>query len=265
MSTDSTMPYEDAPSGHVSYYNYKEPFMLYEGGHGFQGVLLHDPVADKVQCHECGVWLDALAGHIHKEHKEDVATYKSKAGLSPNAALVNERIRALMSASASERMDGHPGLQKAGVPQTPELIATRAEAMRQYGASIEHKNKKGTCPAQLIDRLQKLAKEKGRTPSIDECTFSATIKRNFGSWREGIVCAGLEPRLPGGNAEFHRPFDREYLLNELRLFKDVNGREATSSDMRRGLISRFAAFQREFGSFVNARKEAYGERLVKVE
>lgn len=34
--------YEEAPSGYVKLYNYKEPFMKFNGGHGYQGVLLVD-------------------------------------------------------------------------------------------------------------------------------------------------------------------------------------------------------------------------------
>jgi len=42
---DKTLEYEEAPSGSVCLYNYKEPFMEFHDeelgvGHGYQGVLL---------------------------------------------------------------------------------------------------------------------------------------------------------------------------------------------------------------------------------
>lgn len=54
------LEYEEAPSGFVTLYNYKEPFMKFKEGYGFQGVLLFDGTSDKIQCHFCGNWYDAL-------------------------------------------------------------------------------------------------------------------------------------------------------------------------------------------------------------
>lgn len=51
---DKVMEYEDSPSGFVTLYNYKEPFMKYEEGYGLKGVLLFDGKTGRVQCHMCG-------------------------------------------------------------------------------------------------------------------------------------------------------------------------------------------------------------------
>ena len=42
------MEYEEAPSGYVTLYNYKEPFMPYREGYGYLGVVLFDGETDKV-------------------------------------------------------------------------------------------------------------------------------------------------------------------------------------------------------------------------
>lgn len=62
------LEYPEAPSGFVTLYNYKEPFMPFTDpdtreGFGYGGVLVFDGVSDKVQCHLCGEWYHALGNH----------------------------------------------------------------------------------------------------------------------------------------------------------------------------------------------------------
>lgn len=46
---------------------------------------------------------------------------------------------------------------------------------------------------QLINRLHKLAKTLGRTPTKRECDYSNSCQRWFGSWNNALIAAGLTP------------------------------------------------------------------------
>lgn len=95
--------YEEAPSGNVTFYNYKEPLMKFEQGHGFIGALVFDTESDKIQCHLCGEWFGHLPSHLAKEHNMRSAAYKDLVGLNQTTALINESMRAKMIASGLKK------------------------------------------------------------------------------------------------------------------------------------------------------------------
>lgn len=87
------MEYSDSPSGFVTLYNYKEPFMKFEEGYGYLGTLLFDGKTDTIQCHFCGDWFSYLPHHLHKEHSMTAKQYKEKIGLLSSSALISESER----------------------------------------------------------------------------------------------------------------------------------------------------------------------------
>lgn len=97
------MEHPEAPSGFVTLYHYKEPFMKFEGGFGFQGVLLFDGKTDKVQCHLCGNWMDYLPNHLMREHSMKASAYKDLVGLRQSTALLNEAQREKLIESGLEK------------------------------------------------------------------------------------------------------------------------------------------------------------------
>ncbi len=99
----NNIEYEEAPSGHVTFYNYKEPLMKFEGGYGFVGALVFDGYSDKIQCHFCGNWFDALGNHLAREHSMDVEYYKKQVGLNTSTALINEKTRAKLIANGMKK------------------------------------------------------------------------------------------------------------------------------------------------------------------
>ena len=105
---DKEMEYDDAPSGFVKLYSYKEPFMPFHGagifdiGYGFEGVLLFDGKSDKIQCHFCGDWYDFLPSHIRKEHSIKTSEYKELVGLTSRTALISEKVRTKMIANGKK-------------------------------------------------------------------------------------------------------------------------------------------------------------------
>jgi len=191
------MEYPDSPSGFVTLYNYKEPFMpfKYEGdGYGYEGVLLFDGTSDKIQCHLCGNWLHAMGNHLQKEHNMKANDYKELTGLRKTTALVSETLRAKMIANG---LDKRLQTLRAGGKKTEEQKQKIRETNLKNSFKRESQNEKGTCPQQLIDRIQRKATELGRCPTLKDITYEAVLRKVFGSFTEACRAAGLEPQKPG--------------------------------------------------------------------
>lgn len=213
------MEYEEAPSGYVMLYNYKEPFMPYEGGFGYQGVLMFDGASDTVQCHLCGGWFGYLPKHIAKEHTTTAAQYKEMVGLLPSTALISEGQRAVLIASGQERFKNlRPNLGHSEA--TKEKIRQSQLARKDIA---EKRNIYGTCPAQLIDRLQKKYTELGYTPDRDEIIGYNTFVRLFGSWKEACNRAGV-PHRTSRQRKPNKKYTDEEKVVWIRAFYAEHGR-----------------------------------------
>lgn len=189
------MEYPDAPSGFVMLYNYKEPFMPYEGGHGYQGVLMFDGEKDTVQCHLCGEWFEYLPNHLHREHTTSASEYKEMVGLLQSTALLGEKQRAVLIQKGVERFKNlRPGQKKTKA----EKIKIR-DTVRRNRENRERQNLTGTCPDQLIDRLRNQYARLGHSPTTKEVGSKETYERVFGSWKEACERAGI-PYIPPGGA-----------------------------------------------------------------
>lgn len=255
------MEYEDAPSGYVTLYNYKEPFMRYESGFGYLGVLLFDGEADKIQCHMCGDWFDVLQHHIRKDHGITAAEYKSSVGLNQRTALISETFRAKLIAAGTERFKNlRPG-KKMSQATKDKIRAT----LKSH--SLENKNITGTCPAQLIERLQKRYNELGYTPRIKwkEVPSFEALKKTFGSFEEACRVAGIPYRRPGQNLRKkgskvlikHKRYTDEELIEYLVRFKKIHGRNPSHSDSLRKLIPSETVYRNRFGTWTKALAKAF--------
>ena len=248
------MEYEEAPSGYVTLYNYKEPFMRFEKGFGYLGVLLFDGESDKVQCHYCGQWYEQLGHHIHNHHGITASEYKAEVGLLQTTALIGEKFRAKLIASALDKRMANlrPGRAKT------EAEKEKIRATLKLNA-IELKNQRGTCPEQLIDRLKKKTIELGRTPTRREIPgLYQTILRTFPSWEKACMLADVRYRPPSettGERNVIRYSDEE-LLTKIADFISINGREPSYSDCRRNLIPPIHCYINHFGGMKNAIEQA---------
>lgn len=253
-----TIHYAEAPSGMVTFYNYKEPFMEYEPGYGFTGVLLMDAETGDVQCHLCGAWMEALNNaHLRTKHGITAAEYKTEVGLGQNTALISEKYRDKLVRNGTDRFKN---IRK-GKKKTKEEIEKIRAGLKRYQETMEAKNNQATCPAQLIDRLKKLAVAVGRTPTVDECKFFPTLLKVFGTWKEALERAGLTHRKNGQNVHYsaHAKFEytEEVMLKMLRDFKEKMDREASHSDLTRHLLPSASKFAKVFGSWKKAKEIAY--------
>lgn len=244
------MEYEQAPSGFVTLYNYKEPFMDYKGGYGYMGVLLFDGESDKVQCHLCGEWYIALGNHLHKEHAMRAIEYKQEVGLNKKTALIGENMRAKLIKSGLERRLKNLQSRKGKVvsEEVKQKISNTLKENR-----FEKMNTVGTCPAQLIDRLQKLYNKLGRTPKMSEIGFEQALKLTYGSMEEACRVAGIPYRKEGKTVDNPRWIKKEQVLHFMSSFLKREGKFPSRKDFIREGVRGY------WDTFIVANKNNYNQ------
>lgn len=197
--THHEIEYEDAPSGYVTFYNYKEPLMRYEQGFGYVGALVFDGETDKVQCHLCGEWFAYLSPHIFHVHNMKTAEYKNEVGLLQTTALISETMREkLIHSGLNKRLQNLRNWK--GKHHSEETKRKISETLKANAHKEETLNIRGTCPAQLIDRLQKkyaANPENWRIQNIKGIRKS--LKKVFGTVKQACLAAGVPYMEPCKN------------------------------------------------------------------
>jgi hypothetical protein len=247
------MEYSDAPSGYVTMYHYKEPFMPFEyqgSGFGYQGALLFDGSTDKIQCHLCGDWFGALPHHLMREHNIRASAYKNLVGLRQTSALISEGMRKKLIASG---LDKRLQNLRAGGKKSEETKKKISDTLKKRVRESE--NEKGTCPYQLIDRLQKRAKELGRCPTNREITFETSLCNVYGTFSNACLIAGLTPLKSGqtlGN-HYHTKYPKEEIVVKVRNYWIENNK-----------LPKPALFQNktEYQAYLKHKKEIIKEVLT---
>jgi hypothetical protein len=259
--TKKEIEYPDAPCGFVTMYNYKEPFMPFQDpnsreGYGYEGVLVFDGETDKVQCHFCGQWFHALGNHIKKEHALSASHYKELTGLSQTTALIGEKFRQKLIENGKERFNNlKPGGKKS--EETKRKISETLKFVTR-----QRQNVTGTCPLQLIDRLQKKAKELGRCPTRREISFNDAIRSVYGSFTNACEIAGLTPLKPS-QTNRKTMYNKQFFVEKFRTFWIKNKRFPKTKDIElmfgtkyKGIVSRYKTVKDE------VQKEIlYGEKV----
>ena len=145
----------------VFFYNYKEPLKKYDLGFGYKGVLIYDKTREKVQCHLCGKFFRALNnGHLGKVHSTTAREYKKDIELSPTTALIGEATREKL---ILRNLDfGRKNLDV----RLENLKSAWKKRKKSYEKiSLEVRNKRGTCPDQLLDKIKKIQEILGHVPT----------------------------------------------------------------------------------------------------
>jgi hypothetical protein len=239
------MEYPSAPSGYVFLNKFKEPFVPYSGGFGYRGVLLFEGKTKKLQCHECGEWINYLPHHLHKEHNMIAKDYKKRVGLRQSTALISEELRKQLIKCGLEarKKNLRPGTKPS--EETKEKIRTTLK-----NVSDELQNEKGTCPLQVIERLYKLYVKLGRTPNQKEITFYDSIRKHY-TFERACQLAGIPYRKPGQNIN-HNASKNNIKYTEadtIKLLRDLwekEGKMPVTRDVPKGVWS---AIDRRFGGW----------------
>lgn len=236
--------------------DYKEPLRAVAGGFGYYGTVTYDESQCFTQCHDCGNFYRHLGRHVVQAHEITSDEYKEKYGLEKKNSLLatNTRTNHLekwMSMTDAER--------KVVTDRLRDQAANRSG--KRFERRLEWHNQRGTCPDQIIDKILKLQKESGRTPTQRGFSAKYGVKFrkaadvHFGTWREACVQAGLTP-----NERYRgkRRYSDDQLLESLRSFKQTYGREPYSSDSRTGvLLATEWTYRRRFGTWQKAKAAAF--------
>lgn len=260
---EKIVPYKDR---FLTFYNYKEPLKKVSNGFGYMGVLLGTIEGDQVQCHICGELFADMARHVigaHKDVVESAHDYKTMFGLAYETALISESER------DRRKLEGMRAWKAMSVMQRTRLIAQRKRNFKKYLAergarqpkiTLETKNKRGTCPEQLLEKITACAKAIGHSPSKKDFIdyyggqrFYHLIKATFGEWKRAIEKAGLEVKKAEKRTSSRRKYSNDELLDTLSNFYQETGKIPSHTDARRGLIPDSTIYVRRFGSLPKAR------------
>lgn len=233
---------------------YKEPLQPVKDGFGYMGTIAYDAkTKTQTQCHTCGFFFPHLPIHVRKEHGLAVDAYREKYRLMRSSSLLAPTTREAHSKrfeelTSKERLEKLKNLAK---------YRKQGSANHTYWAkSLEQKNRDGSCPDQLLDKIEALAKRLGRSPKAQEFRkyyggYLGPVYSTFGSWRNALALLDMKPIQPKVTY-----YTREMVLKMVQDFYKMNSREPFHKDLREGHLPSQHTFTRLFGSFTNAKKEA---------
>lgn len=247
----------------ISLYKTFPPFMNFSAGYGFQGVLLHDTVKNKIQCHFCGNWYQNLDGHIWQKHDMSSREYKKEAGLNlgvglqiPSLTLNNSQNGKIMYEKNKSNMSP---ITKRGQFKKGQ---NSPEGMRKNNAAtMQKRNASQTCPAQLKHRFEILMGKLGRLPTSTEVKNKIHLSPYFDSYNSALLAWGYNPRKIVKPYAFYKRKNRSHwteneLIVTLINFHEKFGREPFTYDAKAKLIPSTNNFVKYFGSFIEAKKRA---------
>lgn len=240
--------------GQVFLYREKAPFVT--SGESVFGALELNIEEDKIRCHECGEWLKRISGkHLSNKHQLTAREYKHRHGLRLSTALVNEKMRVILSTVMSRLNDARggspaplkdPEFRKNIRPMVGELAGRR----NHQEAFAEQANEKNRCHAQILHRIQRLAGALGHTPTDAELRVNGlspnTILKKFNLTAVSALMslAGLPAAFDGRGRRVK--YSRGVLVEMLRDFLVEHGRIPFATDFKRGLLPSAECFKREF-------------------
>lgn len=244
---------ENYNADEVVFYNYKEPLKPYAEGFGYEGVIIFNKAKDKIQCHLCGKFYRALNnGHLGKIHGMTAGEYKKLLGLRQTAALVGEGTREKLI----HRLDTMPqSWFDAKMVFMKKAQRTNPPSKFGHKLRLEHKNLRGTCPNQLLEKIKVLANKLKKAPTGEEFLkeyngkFMGSIRNTFGTYENAVRQAGLIP-MREIRAQKYNALN---LLNYLKIFYKIHKRSPTDSDFRRGILPDFNVYSKKFGSINRAK------------
>lgn len=252
------------------FYNYKEPLKPVEKGYGYYGVILSTDGGERIQCHICGKTYEELNAHVRQAHSMNTKDYKEKYKLAYLTVLISEKRRiarqkAMFKWFHSQTKEQKEFFKKRQREAFLEYLENRHLKREQPKLTLESKNKRGTCPDQLLARIKEVSDKLGRSPSKEDFIsyyghkkYWRAILYTFGSWVKAKEMLGYSRLIGGGNNKAGIPnqYTDEELLEYLKKFYENNGRIPMTSDCKRGLLPDYKTYASRFGSLPIAREMA---------
>lgn len=238
----------------------KSPLRKVEGGYGFMGTLEFDvETKEHTRCHVCGYFYKQLGNHI-RAHKIGLEDYKDKFSLGMKVSLAAPQSRKPIfqrwqSLSEEQRKEHLAKMREGYKKRLDTGRPTRKKAL--YWKNVEDR-----CPDQLLDKIERLAKKLGRTPTSREyskeygSSFLGSVLGTYGTWGNALKIVKMAPKTSG----YGNRYTKESIIQILLDFQYQHERQAMSTDINRGFLPSNTAFKKYFGSFIEAKRAAYGDQ-----
>ncbi len=253
--------------GFLPVYKGLPPFMKYEGGFGYSGVLLEDIVTGKLQCHLCGHLVNNLSKHLFHKHKEVTPEkYREMTGINRTTPLMSTSTLKKYKNNFLDLTKEKRNAIIARLKENNKSIHARKTYVKRTGTkgTTQMQNKFGTCPEQAKTQFMREYQKLGRIPSNSEMSgrLRNLVYTRFPSYKEALLAWGIsdqeyrqhvtEGKVKAYQARADHDFYRKYTDEDVKtLYSDFyfqNKRLPTWSEVKQyGLPSR-EVFKRVFGT-----------------
>lgn len=252
-------------NGFRSIYKGVPPFMKFDKGYGYFGVLLEEESTGKLQCHLCGDTFLNLAKHIFHKHKDtSPKQYKITTGLNLTTPLMSERTRKLIKNNFldldEEKRDA---IIKRMQRFNKELHSKGTKKQRVNKATLEMNNKYGTCPEQIKYKFFARYDELGRIPNWRELPggVRSIIEKRFGSYQEALITWGISQEeyqdhvsqakvnavAARRDHNFFPKYNKEQVRKQYIQLYALKGRFPTWGEITQSGLPKRNVFERTFG------------------
>lgn len=229
-----------------------EPFDPIKNGFGYLGILLRDTIADKIQCHICGVWRKSIGNHVSAFHKIKSKEYRKRFSLPLMYPLCAKSLSKLRS-EISSKEDYLKRLAK--VRNVKKMLTAKGRRKyTKYGRTcMASLNKSGACPEQIMRRYWIVADQAGKEPNQRDLikfdhSLWAIIRRRYKNLNEFRKAKSLK------TIKKSPLFKNDEIIAALRKFSKEYNRVPSSNDFRKTKngYPNVATIRNHFGSFHKA-------------
>lgn len=246
------------------YTNYKEPLKTTDTGYGYMGTMAETRDGELLQCYECGGLFASLGQHlrIHKMNSDD---YREKFQISKMTPLSSRSTRVKRAEVYKHQIT--PETHQKAVDGLAKYRQDVRDGKREYinGAkewSLERRNKAGSCPDQLINRLQRLTEANNghigyRKLAKSHGGLLRSLITTFGNLTNARKAAGLVNK----GYDVTR-YSEAYLLEAMRDFYKLHKRTPLASDFKsENNLPDYKNYTRHWGG-INTARLAAGVPLI---
>jgi len=249
--------------------NYKEPLIKInkKDGFGYYGAILVSLDRTKIQCHICGELFADSGCHARQKHKIDLRDYRERFQLAYTTSLISESERMRRKQLTLDWLSSLTQEQKDEYKSRALENSLKTRREMPSTLRLETRNKRGTCPNQILEKIKEVSRDLGYTPSLKEFVWATggqrykhLVYKVFGSWKNALKMAKVKPKDKTENGG-RRHYENEELLEYIRIFFQENQKIPTSTDCNRGLLPSEMVFKNHFGGLPAAREMAGIEKL----
>lgn len=193
---DTQTKYKLEVDGFEPIYKGVPPFMKYENGFGYIGVLLEDKESGKLQCHLCGHLVKNLSKHIFHKHKNTTPVeYRKMVGLNLTTPLVSQSTRKLIKNNFLDLTDKKKAEVIARLKHNNKKLHSKGGKYKSRGSysSSQYENRFGTCPAQAKTLFWNEYKKLGKIPTNNEMSekLRYIVYSRFSSYKQALISWGI--------------------------------------------------------------------------